>query len=425
LRGARQVGKSSLVEGFSKSYEQFLSLNLERKKDAALFADFSDINQLIETALLREGKVSGKKTLLFIDEIQEVREAIPLLRYFFEDRPEIHVIAAGSLLETILHDAVSIPVGRVDFMAVRPMSFVEFMMAINNEPLLQALNSIPTPTHAHELLLEQFKIYTLIGGMPEVVARYIKEKSVSGLGKVHERIMQAYLSDIEKYASNSNQRQVISHVLKNAFRSGALPVSFEQFGNSNYRSREVGEAFRLLEKAMVLHLNYPVTETRLPLAFDHKKRPLLQLLDTGMMNYFAGIQYEVKIAKQLEDAWRGRVAEHIVRQEIMVYNYNMQVDMASWVRDKRGSEAQMDVLFPWQGSLIPIEVKSGAIGKLKSLHIYMEMSDHDLGVRIYEGKPSVHRVITPNNKKYRLVNLPYYALVHLPQWLDWADKQPV
>ena len=249
LRGARQVGKTTLIKEFSETYKKSILLNLEKPSELRFFQDYEDVKTITQ-ALFLKFNISTKETantLLFIDEIQESPKAIQLLRYFFEEIPELHVIAAGSLLEFALEKVDSFPVGRVEFIYLHPLNFSEFLMALGHENALEQLHNLPINNYAHNTLLGLFHTYTIIGGMPEIVKTYKETKSVADLPKVYESIWAAYKNDVEKYTSNNTERNVIRHIVNVAHLYVDQRIKFQNFGNSNYRSREVGEAFRNLD----------------------------------------------------------------------------------------------------------------------------------------------------------------------------------
>ena len=201
LRGARQVGKTTVVNEFGKQFANYLSLNLEKREVAALFDLSAPLKDLMPLFFAYCGEVKKEgSTLVFIDEIQNSPKAVSLLRYFYEELPEIYVIAAGSLLENLIDVHVSFPVGRVQYMALRPCSFREFLGAIGEEPLLSVLDKPEVTIAFHERLMVLFNIYTLIGGMPEVVQFYAERKDIVSLESIYETLLQGYRDDVEKYA---------------------------------------------------------------------------------------------------------------------------------------------------------------------------------------------------------------------------------
>lgn len=359
---------------------------------------------------------------MFIDEIQEVPEAFNILRFFYEQLPEMPVIAAGSLLETIFNGKLSFPVGRVEFLVVRPVSFIEFLEAAGESEALKQMNQIPLKSYAHEKLLSLFHTYALIGGMPEIIKEYTETKDITSLNKLYDSLIASYIDDVEKYAHTSSQVQIIRHVIKASYSEAGKRIKFQGFGKSGYGSREVGEALRTLEKAFLISIIYPTTGAKLPITPELKKSPRLHLLDTGLMNYMAGIQKEIIGTTDLNTVYQGTVIEHLVGQELLSENYNALSALNFWVREKTTSSAEVDYVIANNGKLIPIEVKSGKVGKLKSLHLFMTESPSNIAVRFYAGEVSITKAITQSGKKYDLLNLPYYLTPKINEYIDWFSR---
>ena len=234
LRGARQVGKTTLVKEFGRNFAQKIFLNLEKKEDRDFFEQNDNTKTIIESLFLRKNlRLDFKNTLLFIDEIQESPKAIQLLRYFYEDFPDLRVIAAGSLLEFALKKVPSFPVGRVEYLYLHPLNFQEYLLATNNDLALEQLNVIPIPSFAHTTLMERFHEYAIVGGMPEILKVYTETKSLTYLPKIYESIIRTYQDDIEKYSSNETERRVIKHIMSVAHGFLEQRIKFQNFGNSN------------------------------------------------------------------------------------------------------------------------------------------------------------------------------------------------
>lgn len=424
LRGARQVGKTTLVQQFSEQFSQYIYLNLELPGDREPFQSFTDIDTLIQALFfLKNQNLSQKNdTLIFIDEIQEVPEALAILRYFYEKEPSIPVIAAGSMLETLFDKDISFPVGRVEYKIVRPVSFPEFLGALGETAALQQLTHIPLAPFAYSKLLALFHIYALIGGMPEIVDHYARHKDLTALSPLYDSLITSYLDDVEKYASGSSQVQIIRHTIRSAFAEAGKCITFYGFGNSAYGSREIGEALRTLEKALLLHLVYPTTGATLPILPNKRKSPRLQILDTGMLNYFAGIQKDILGSKDLNSIYQGTIIEHLAGQELLAAQYDSLNALHFWVREKNTSSAEVDFLYKYDGKLVPVEIKSGKEGKLKSLHQFMDMAPHSIAVRFYAGELYISEVATPGGKKFTLLNLPYFLVSQTGKYLDWVEK---
>lgn len=418
LRGARQVGKSTLVDEFAKGYDVYLKLNLDEADDCQLFDWYITIEELINAIYVRcRQKKEDKLTLLFIDEIQNSPKAVAMLRYFYEKANYLHVIAAGSLLENLIDKKISFPVGRVQYMVLRPCSFLEFLNGTKeyfDKELVENLQA----DKAHTRIMKHFKNYCVVGGMPEVVMRYAENRDILASDDIYDTLLASYSDDVEKYASNDTMTKVIRFIIQNGWTFGGSIIAFEHFANSSYRSREMGEAFRTIEKAMLLELIYPVTSSLLPLQPAFTRRPKLAWLDTGLINYVAGIREEVFSATNIQDAWRGKIAEHIVAQELLAYNHKITARRNFWVSPQKGSDAEVDFVIAKNGLCIPIEVKSGVNAHLKSLHIYMDAAPHDIAVRIWSNPFSVDEVVTQKGKRFHLINVPFYYMGVLERILD-------
>jgi predicted AAA+ superfamily ATPase len=327
--------------------------------------------------------------LLFIDEIQNSPKAVAMLRYFHEEMKDLYVIAAGSLLESILNRHISFPVGRVEYLRMHPLSFEEFLQAIGEMQAAEMLERIPLPAFAHDKLLKLFHRYTLIGGMPEIVQLYAESQDLIQLKPVYDSLITAYMDDVEKYSSRESQTPII----------------------------------QLLEKALLLQRIYPTTATQLPLTANLKKSPKLQLLDTGLVNYFSGLQTEIFGTKDLNSIYGGRIIEHLVGQELLASQHSTLFKPHFWVRENKQSNAEVDFVLQHGNKIIPIEVKSGATGRLRSLHEFINQADHNYAVRLYAGDLKVETATTITGKQYHLLNLPYFLAGKMTMYLDWFVTQ--
>jgi len=425
IRGARQVGKTTLISDFAKTYTHAVVLNMEKPANRRYFQDLEDVQTILEALLLAHNIPSADiaDTLLFIDEIQESPQAIKLLRYFYEEIPELHVISAGSLLEFAMQKVESFPVGRVEFLYLHPLDFREYLDALDKRPLLEQLEQIPVKPFAHQALMDAFHRYAIIGGMPEIVKTDLAQHNLSDLPMIYESIWSTYKNDVEKYTSNDTERKIIRHLMDTAPLYLDERIKFQGFGNSNYRSREMGEAFRTLSDARIIRLIYPTTDLHPPLKTDLRKAPRLQFLDTGLVNYSLGIQAEMLAMEDLNAAYKGAIIPHLITQEVISLQCQSAYTPNFWVREKRQSNAEVDLLFTYKQLVIPIEIKSGSTGTLKSLHQFIEAADHPYAIRMYGGAFKIEKAITPNKKPYLLMNLPYYAATMLPLYAEWLVQQ--
>jgi hypothetical protein len=407
IRGGRQVGKTTLIKEFAKEFGDYIELSLEKGVEKNLFERTDEISKLLSSIyLLKQKTPNNSPTLLFIDEIQESPKAIQMLRYFHEEVPDLYVIAAGSLLEFALRKVPSFPVGRINYLTLHPLNFEEFL-GIRNPAAGNSLTEIPVGDYAHQILLDLFHEYAIIGGMPEVISVYSENNNIAALSQVYKELWQSYKDDVEKYARNQTDRKVIRHIIETAPKE-IDRIKFEGFGNSSYRSREVGEAFRALDLSRIIQLVYPTTNTEPPVMANLKKRPRLQFLDTGLITNSLMLQGEMIGMSDLSDFYRGKIVQHLVAQELISIQDDSNYKPHFWVREEKQSNAEVDMIFQSGKYIIPIEVKSGKQGSLRSLHQFVERTNHPYAVRFYQGEFSIEETVTPNGKSYLLMNLPYY-----------------
>ena len=413
------MGKTTAIGMFSKDFNQYINLNLEKTSDREIFEKEYPFSDLLTSLFIFAGKKrAGGRTLIFIDEIQNSPKAVALLRYFYEEANDLYVITAGSLLESILDKRISFPVGRVEYMAMRPCSFREFLFATGNSQLIEMLEKEDVPVFLHSQLLSWFKKYATIGGMPEVVNLYAQKNDITSLDTVYSSLIQSYSDDIDKYVTSSAQVQYVQHVIANVFKEGGTKVTFGKFGNSDYRSREMREAFRMVEKAMLIKLIYPCTSAKMPIKPNLGRKPRLHVVDTGLINHSLKIMGELVFNEDIRETHQGIIAEHIVGQELLATSFSISNDLYFWTREKADSSAEVDYILPYKNKLIPIEVKSGSIGKLRSLHQFMEIAPHTIAVRVYQGEYLAQKAKTISGKEFTLLNLPFYLVHRIERELD-------
>lgn len=422
LRGARQVGKTTLVDEFSKQYEVYIKLNLEQSADAFIFSKSDDVKEIFQYVCVSKKVVtdSTKRTLLFIDEIQSEPKAVGLLRYFYEELPWVHIIAAGSRLQTLIKQRISFPVGRVEYLSLRPCSFLEYLDAVGESALAEMVKHVGVTSLYHEMLSRHFNRYTLVGGMPEALADYARHGDVARLAPIYRSLLEGYNDDVEKYARTENQVRVVRHLLSHGWAEAGQTITFNRFGGSNYSSKEVHEAMEVMQKAFLLNLDYPVTSVKAPPVPAQTRQPKLVWVDTGIMNFSVDIQTEYLQNSSLMDVWKGHAAEQIVAQELrVVLDRNYRNEQFYWVRDKKGSNAEVDFVWQLKSSLLPIEVKCGTNAHLRSLHSFMSLPDApEFAVRIWPGEYSVDDVVSPTGHPFRLINLPFYYVCVLDKVLE-------
>ncbi len=419
LRGARQVGKTTLVKLFAKEFDVFINLNLDEQENAKLFAMDVSFEDLLAGIYAKAGiKIENKRTLIFIDEIQNVPDAVRSLRYFYEKRPDLYVIAAGSLLESLVGNHISFPVGRVEYMALHPCTFIEFLGALEENTLAEQIEDLKVPKSIHSYVMDLFKKYMIVGGLPEAVANYAKYRDWVRLNEIFNSLLSGYKDDIEKYAPKFKEQDILRYILNYGWGLAGQRFQFSKFCSSSYKSVEMGNAFRTLEKALLLELVYPLTSTSFPILPDLKKSPKLLWLDTGLVNYVAGIQENLLFSPDTDDLWNGDIAEQVVGQELLGTSVAFGTKRMFWVRDARNSQAETDFVYKYKSHLLPIEVKTGDNSKLRSLHQFMGESKENIAIRIWNGTACSDEIVLPSGKKYTLYNIPLYYTGQLDSFLN-------
>lgn len=424
IRGARQVGKTTAVNLFAKeSFKTYIYINLEIEDNLSLFSRMIPVSELIQGIQLKfNKKIIPGSTLIFIDEIQNTSIAMNQLRYFYEEMPDLHVIAAGSLLEVKMKsEGFSFPVGRVDYCYMYPVTFEEFLSVLNETETVNYINSIKPdskiPPEIHATLMKKYQEYLLVGGMPEAVARYAESKSLIDVDPVYESIVTGFKDDVMKYASLAKGKY-IQYLIEHASKYTGLSVKYENFGGSGFRSREMSEAFDVLEKAMIISRVYASTSKQLPIVNNLRKSAKLLYLDTGLVNYQVGLRTEIMNIQDVNAVYHGQLSEQIVGQTLLSQTVRKNINLSYWYRDQKGSISEIDYIISSHNKLIPVEVKSGKTGTLRSLHSFIDESNSDFAVRVYSGLMGIEKINTSNKKQFALLSIPLYLLHRIEQLLD-------
>jgi len=389
LRGARQVGKSYLIREFGKQFENYFEINFERDKNLCdIFKDsLSPLEILKKLNAFFSKKIEPKKSLLFFDEIQECQNAITSLRYFYEELPELHVIGAGSLLEFSL-EKEGIPVGRVQSYYLYPMSFLEFLIAKDKENLVDIIIKDKVGEFEHNLLLNQLLEYLSVGGMPEAVKSWIKYEDMAEVKNIHNVILDTYIQDFNKYA----KKRDIDYVEK-VFSSVPSLVGKKfvySHVDENIKIYKVKQALDLLSKAMVVHMVYHTSCTGFPLEAEIKPSIFKTIfLDIGLMQTLLGEHIGMWLINGGDMLInRGQVVEAFIGQEILAYSNSMQrKKLFYWLREKRGSKAEVDYIELIKRKIVPMEVKAGKKRYGKSIRLFMSERKADSGIVFYNGIP--------------------------------------
>ncbi|MDA3788256.1 MAG: ATP-binding protein [Desulfobacula sp.] len=378
IRGARQVGKTYSVCRFGEShFETFIKLDFERDRTShRIFqGDLSAETLVLEIEVHSGTRIDPGKTLLFFDEIQECERALLSLRYFYEEIHELHIIAAGSMLEFTL-GSISFPVGRTSFEWMRPMTFYEFLNASGKQILADNLPCIsnfrPVSDTIHFKIIEQLKLYLLTGGMPEAVKRYSSTGSLTQSFTVHEEIYQSYLQSLGKYNKRADIDS-LDHLMRSLPSHVGSQIKYTRL-DPERRIEKTKTSLQILERTLLLHIVKSSDATGLPLNANVASKVMKPLfLDVGLMQYNCGIQpSDILKAKDLSNVYRGALAEQFVGQELLAAGGSENFKLFYWSRAKKSSSAEVDYLYVKNSRIFPIEVKSGPAGKLKSLHLFIK-----------------------------------------------------
>lgn len=414
LRGARQVGKSFLIETFGANYfDHVVSINFELSpefKNCFLSLKPQEICNAIK--VLQEKPIIPGKTLLFLDEIQDCPQAIQALRYFKELMPELHVIGAGSLLELILrHADYRMPVGRVSSLYLYPLSFAEFLQAYNPDALHYVKTGSlenPIPAAIHEYLLKQVHLYTMLGGMPEVASMYQTNQDLREVQRIQSEILETYQKDFGHYeniASVSHLRKCFEMVPKIIGQQ----IKYNKI-DPDLRSKDLKLALSALEAAYIIQRIQATAAQGFPLdATENDKKFKLNFVDIGLVKRANKLDASLLVQQDIMLLNQGGLAEQFVGQELLAYSENDEAaKLYFWARDFPGM-AEVDYLFPQGEHIYPIEVKAGAIGKMRSLMLYLSERNCPLGIRISKVSLSLDR---------KILSVPLYMVSELSRLIS-------
>lgn len=397
LRGARQIGKTWVVHRFGTTqFEKLVTIDFEKRRDLhKLFEGNLDPKNILKSIELLFGKIPPGKTLLFFDEIQACPRAIMALRYFYEEIPTLHVIAAGSLLE-FAFDSISVPVGRVSYLYLYPLTFYEYLLAVGKGEMAEEVLSPDKESSEfiQRAILEELKNYFLVGGMPEAVKTFVETNSLAATFEVQDEILTSYRDDFSKY-----KPQIDIHCLDTVFKQAALRAG-EQIIYTTLDAQFSGQTNRkaidLLEKAKIINKIASTNPSGLPLGASVNERKFkLSFLDIGLMQRLSKMPIpEDYFQKDLLSVYQGKLAEQFVAQEIVAVQSD---DLYYWVREAKSSTAEVDFLIISKGAILPIEVKSGKGGSLRSMHqILKDYDSLKMGAVLYG---DIYKVL-PEQKLY-------------------------
>lgn len=418
LRGARQVGKTSVIRELGRThFKNFLELNLEDSKTARNFRQELGLEEFVDV-LKTSFKADLRKdeSLLFIDEIQEVPWLIGLFRFFYERMPKLAVIGSGSLLEIKLkQDHISIPVGRIENRYMFPLDFYEHLEATGETETLEYIKGIDwdraIPETIHHKAMELFHRYCVLGGMPEVTQRFADGVDAPSLEAIKGDLFTTYLDDVRKYAVQ-NKQEHIEHVLENAPFYAGKRFSYEKFAGSRFRSDQMKIAFDTLSSALLLHQAEATDKSEIPIIGQIKRQKKLAFLDVGLVSHRFGLSLSSPKFGELTSIFRGQIAEQVVAQHLVSWNRREREGLFYWAKQSTEGAAEVDFIFQMESRLIAIEVKSGIEGKLRSLLSLGREAKNAVLCRVYSGR------MTHEKRDGRTIHsLPFYLIPRIRQLL--------
>jgi len=397
LRGARQVGKTHVVRQLGQTFKNFVEINFEKTPQFKKIFEFDldPVRIIKEISIALSVTISSLDTLLFIDEIQEAPRAIIALRYFYEEMPNLHVIAAGSLVDFAI-EQVGVPVGRISFLHMYPMSFIEYLCASNHKLLAREIISHkPTDILSDPIHIKALRLlgeYMAIGGMPKVVHEWILKQNLQSCTAILDDIKNAYEQDFSKYAKK-HQIKYVELLFKNIPRVICRPFKYSNI-ESDYKKRELEPALWLLEKAGIVHQVTHTAANGIPLGAEanlHKFK--LLMLDVGLNQALLGLHLKDWFIDPLPSfVNKGNLSENFIGQEFLAYSNPIdKKQIYYWGTEKNGGNAEIDYVFSLQGLIVPIEVKSGHGATLQSMRVFLK--SHPLsvyGIRFSTHNYSLH-----------------------------------
>lgn len=387
LRGARQVGKTHAARNLGKSFKNFIEINLESDEAARkIIAQDLDPKRIVfQLSQHLQKDIVPDSTLLFIDEIQAVPKAITALRYFYEIMPELHVIAAGSLLDFAI-EQVGMPVGRISSLYMYPMSFLEFLVALGHERWAQTIlnHNIHEPLlePVHDKLLNLIGTYLAIGGMPAAVNAWVQTQTPRNVKRVHSDLLDSYQQDFNKYAA-AHQIKYLDALFHHALSQLSNKFIFSHVGE--YQKRELAPALELLQKAGIVHPVIRSSGQGIPIgAQAHLDDFKIIFLDVGLSQASLNLDITPWFIEPLTAFInKGEIVEAFVGQELLAYSDPIAKNsLFYWRRENRNSQAEVDYLVQIKEKVVPIEVKAGTSLRIKSMHLFLDSHQNsDYGIR--------------------------------------------
>ena len=419
VRGARQVGKTSVIRKFGLAhFDQLVEINLEQREQRQWFDGVLSIDDFAtRVELYMKKELKDQHTLLFIDEVQESSRVLELLRFFAEERPRLHVIVAGSLLEVKMTRKWRVPVGRVEYMYLYPLTFFEYLTATGQSQWRSYAEKLKIGEKiiGGEKLKKIFLEYMLVGGLPEAVDSIVKRQGIGAVKEIQERLQSAYGDDISNYARDAEKKYLELAMMAAPKLAGGL-FKYENMGESGYRGREIREAVDTLERIMLLTQVNAINTTTVPLFPKPKRAKKMIWLDIGLVN-LANKSHETVF----EGTYQGRLMEQVVGQTLVAGGVRKKTEVYYWARNRDEGSAEVDFCIQFGNHVVGIEVKSGNTRKMKSLFSMIESNPGKvIPVRVSWDKLGIEKY-KYSGKEYKIVSLPFYLL---ERWEEFISASP-
>lgn len=430
IRGARQVGKTWMARTLAEAHEMTLiELNFEKQpKLINLFSSNDPETILFNLSTSLDITIDPLKSLLLLDEIQAAPEILAKLRWFAEDMPQLPVIATGSLLEFVLEDhTFSMPVGRINYLHLEPMSFEEFLMACGKERLVDYLKSFEMntqiPATIHDRLAALFNEYIIIGGLPAAIQSWVSSRSLKNVNQIQHELIATYRDDFSKYSKRVPTER-LDEVMLSVPKQLATKFVYTQV-NPDVSVHYLKKAVSLLNKARISHCVTNSFANGVPLGADSREKYFKEIfIDVGLCSSALGLTLnDIQTTEDLQFVNKGGLAEQVVGQLLRTITpYYIEPSLYCWSREEKGSSAEVDYLIQHNSRIIPVEVKAGKAGTLKSLHILMGLKNFALAVRVNADFPSVTEVKLTNSLgkevSYTLLSIPFYLTGQISRLLE-------
>lgn len=435
IRGARQVGKTWLIRDLAELQERrLIELNFEKQPNLESLFTSNNPKEIVTNIAASTGEgIEPSKTILFLDEIQAAPHLLAKLRWFAEDMSELPVIAAGSLLDFALADhKFSMPVGRIGYMYLEPLSFEEFLEALGQHELrayLQAYNwTIKIPAAIHTQLMNALKEYLIVGGMPTAVSAWKTHQLPDAVNQIHLDLLATYRDDFAKYSGRLSIDR-LEDVMTSVPRQLGTKFVYKH-ANSGISTPPLKQALDLLSKARICHRVMATSANGLPLGAEvNEKFSKVIMLDCGLCSASLGLSlHQLRSISEISMINSGGMAEQLVGQLLRTVTPPYAPPSTYyWRRDKKGAEAEVDYIIAHENQVIPVEVKAGKSGSLKSLHQFMQAKEKTVAVRFNSDTPSLGPVRIKEHSgsllEYTLLSLPFYLMGQLHRLIDHAEEQ--